>query len=213
MRTSVTSFDGLIAQRSVLKHPFYVRWSAGELTIDHLCFYAKEYFRLVERIPGIVERVRDCVEDRELRDRIHRNVVEEQEHVGLWKRFARSLGLSERELLAHKVSAKTQEAIRTLEELAEMGSDEGMAAMYALEKELPAIAQAKKDGLTRFYGLTSSDAHIYFDEHLGEEKHLEVWRAKDVDAERSRIAATTSLTAQHAILDAVCEACGIPLLC
>lgn len=213
MTTALSSFDSLIASRSLLKHPFYVKWSKGELTLDDLRIYAKEYFHLVERIPGVVARVAERVADAELKGQILQNMVEEQEHVELWKRFAKSLGLSGDELTAHVPSQKVQDAVTMLEQTAESGMDEGITAMYALEAELPAIAQTKKDGLCSFYGLDSEDAQIYFDAHLHEEEHLKVWRSFSVNAARAETAATTSLNAQNQVLDAVCEACGISMVC
>ncbi len=205
--------DSLIASKSLLKHPFYVAWSKGELTLDHLRTYAKEYFHLVERVPGIVARVSVRVTDQNLKNRIRENMVEEAEHVELWKRFASSLGISEDELLNHQASEKVQNAVKAMESLAEQGTEEGIVGMYAMEAELPAIATTKKDGLCKFYGLNSDDAHVYFNEHLKEEEHLKVWRAFDVDAKRAEAAAQTSLTAQNQVLDAVCEECGISMVC
>jgi pyrroloquinoline-quinone synthase len=207
-----TELDNLIASRSLLLHPFYVRWTKGELTMDHMKVYAKEYFKLVERIPGIVARVRDRVTDTDFQAQIAVNVVEEQEHVDLWKRFAKSVGVSEAELAAHTASPKTEAAIQALEQICEKAPEQGVVAMYALELELPKIAETKKDGLCKFYGLTSEDAHIYFDEHLKEEKHIAVWRSQKLGA-TSEAAANVSLTAQNHVLDAVCEACNLPLSC
>lgn len=213
MTVTLASFDDLIASRSLLKHPFYVAWSKGELTLDHLRVYAKEYFHLVERIPGIVSRIADRVKDKELKAQINENMREEQEHVELWKRFGKSLGLTSQDLTSHTPSLKVQNAVRTLEQTAELGMDDGITAMYALEAELPAIAATKKDGLCRFYGLDSEDAQIYFDEHLKEEKHLEVWRSFRVDGVVAQAAAEASLSAQNQVLDAVCEECGISMHC
>ncbi len=210
---SLASLDPLIASMSLLKHPFYRKWSKGELTLDDLRCYAKEYFSLVEHIPGIVARVCVRAEGRIPTSditKIERNVAEEQEHVALWKRFAGSLGISAEELAAHEASEGVQTAVRGLEKLAESSFEAGVIALYALERELPAIAQTKKEGLLRFYGLTTADAHAYFDEHMKEERHLDVWRAIPLMGEGSS-AAEASLRAQNHILDCVCEARGIPL--
>lgn len=207
-----SKLDQMIAAKSVLLHPFYVRWSKGQLTMDDMRVYAKEYFKLVERIPGIVERVRDRVTDDQFKAQIEVNRIEEQEHVELWKRFAKSVGVSESELAAHQASPKTEAAIRSLEHECEASAERGVVAMYALELELPQIARTKKEGLCDFYGLTSEDAHIYFDEHLKEEKHIAVWRTQPLGAD-SEAAADASLTAQNRVLDAVCDACNIPLAC
>ncbi len=210
--TTFQDIDVLVAEKSLLKHPFYVKWSKGELTLSDLRAYAKEYFRLVERIPGIVSRVRDRVTDGALQAQVARNVVEEQEHVDLWKRFSYSLGLTDADLAAHVAAPKTEAAIRSLETIAERNLQDGMVAMYAFESELPKVAQTKKDGLTAFYGLTSADAHVYFDEHLLEEKHIKVWRSQPLSGD-AMTAADASLTAQNQVLDAVCEACGISTDC
>jgi len=211
--TTLAALDSLIASKSLLLHPFYVRWSKGELTREELSVYAKEYYHLVTHIPGIVARVRDRAPTMEKRTEIEQNIIEETEHIALWERFALSMGISREELLAYVPSVEVMTAVRALEELAEGSYEDGVVGMYALERELPAIAQTKKEGLERYYGLTSEDAHIYFDEHLGEEKHLAVWRDIEVADLPATAAATTSLTAQNRVLDAVCHASGIPLHC
>ena len=210
---ALTSLHDLIATQSLLKHPFYQKWSKGELTKEDLAFYAKEYFHLVERIPGIVARVHERAKDAQSRLMISGNIMEEQEHAKLWKRFARSLGISEQELLAHVPSMKTQKAIRALEETCEESFEAGVAAVYAIELELPKIAETKKQGLHDFYGLSSEDAQIYFDEHLKEEEHLQVWRSMPMQSFDLTEAVRKSMTAQNQVLDAVCEGRGISMDC
>jgi len=210
---NLSTLDPLIRQHTLLKHPFYLRWSAGQLSREDLRTYALEYFHLVERVPGFVARVKDRLHDRALRDHAARNEVEEREHVELWKRFAKSLGVSEAELAAHMPSAEVRAAADAIDTLCERDVASGVAALYALELELPEIARTKKEGLLNFYGLSSDDAHVYFDEHLGEEKHLALWRGFTVDTATATAAARGSLDAQHAVLDAVCAARGIPLHC
>ncbi len=210
---TLSSLDPLIASRSLLLHPFYQKWSKGELSLDELRVYAKEYFHLVERIPGIVARVRDRATEPALRSLIAENMAEEQEHVELWKRFAKSLGIDESELVAHAPSSTVMEAVARLESLAGQSLEDGIVTMYAMECELPKIAQTKKEGLCDFYGLTSEDAHIYFDEHLKEEKHLKTWRTFMIDGDTAEATAAASLAAQNQVLDGVCEECGIAMVC
>ena len=209
--TSPATFDSLIAEMSLLKHPFYQKWSKGELTLKDLQIYALEYFHLVNRIPGIVERVRVRADERNhaLAGMIEKNRIEEQEHVELWKRFAKSIGVSDAELIAHKPSATVTAAVMELEQLADGTFEEGVITMYSLEAELPKIAKTKKEGLCEWYNLSSEDAQIYFDEHLKEEEHLQVWRGVGVDAKRGETIAKRSLQAQNKVLDGVCELCGI----
>jgi len=57
MPSLVELIDLEIQNRSLLKHPFYQMWSNGELTLDHLQGYSKEYSQLVNAIPKMVENV------------------------------------------------------------------------------------------------------------------------------------------------------------
>jgi pyrroloquinoline-quinone synthase len=209
---TLTALDALIASRSLLLHPFYVRWSKGELTLQELQIYAKEYYALVTRIPGIVAKVLEKAPAAK-KGAIAQNVLEETEHIELWERFAKSLEISKEELVTYQPSDDVMSAVRSLEEAAERSYEDGVVAIYALERELPAIAQTKKEGLLRYYGLSSPDAQAYFDEHLGEEKHLAVWRDVSVNDEQAFASAEVSMAAQNKVLDGVCHAAGIPLLC
>lgn len=206
---TLSSLDPLISDRSLLKHPFYQKWNKGELTLENLRVYAKEYYWLVQRIPGIVEKARNLIADPLIKMRIEQNVQEELSHIDLWIRFAKALKISEAELHDYEPSVQVKLAVRSLEELVSQGEEEAVAAIYALERELPKIAETKMDGLEKFYGLTSDDARAYFQEHLNEEKHFSVWMSVDVSEERARPAVEASMKAQNQILDAVCDRCGL----
>ena len=210
---TLSDLDPLITSHSLLQHPFYRRWSTGSLTVQDLQVYAKEYYHFVRRIPAMVERVRDRASDTELRERIEMNRREEEDHVELWARFAKSLGIDRAELDAHCPSDATRQAVDRIAASVEGSFDAGVASLYALELELPAIAQTKMQGLTEFYGLSSADAQAYFEEHLAEEKHLAVWRSVAVEVEQGTEAASAALAGQHAVLDAVCVLRGIPCHC
>ena len=114
----LSALDPLISSLSLLKHPFYQKWSKGELSRDDLRIYAKEYFHLVQRIPGIVARVAERAQDSKTKDMIAKNVREEQEHVQLWKRFAKSLDVSEQELVSHRPSGTARAGVKALEAIA-----------------------------------------------------------------------------------------------
>lgn len=211
---SLIKFDSVINQKSILTHYFYEqKWNMGELSKEDLQIYAKEYFHLAKRIPGIVSRVIDRAKERgsDLVSEIEQNMVEETEHVELWKRFAKSLDVSDAELEAYEPTAKVKAAVDSLEQIAGQSLEDGVAVMYAMELELPAVAQSKKDGLTKWYNLHSEDAHIYFDEHLKEADHFNLWRKVLVDEASAEKAINASLAAQHLVLDGVCDACGIEI--
>ena len=215
MAFSLVSLDPLIRDYSLLKHPFYVRWVRGDLCLEDLRVYAREYAQLVRRIPGIVEKVRDLVPPQygeRLWALAEENRKEEIEHVSLWGRFAKSVGVSPSDFSVVPVSPKVRAAVSSIERLAKKSFGDGVTVMYCLERELAQIAETKLKGLFEFYGLTTEDARCYFEEHLKEEDHLKVWREVPV-ASRSRETAKQCLQSQNKVLDAICELRGIPLTC
>jgi len=44
--------DAAIAEKNLLKHPFYQDWQAGKLSRESLRLYAAQYYRHVEAFPG-----------------------------------------------------------------------------------------------------------------------------------------------------------------
>src|ERR671916_488782 len=158
----VQRIDSEIEKRSLLKHSFYQLWSEGKLTIDHLQGYSKEYFQLVKIIPKFVENIAKLTHDP---NTINANALEEAEHVDLWVRFAKALGISRSDLINYGGSEKTNEAVDKLMGPSNLTFEEAAAAMYAYERELPKISRSKIDGLKEFYGMDNEDAVKYFETH------------------------------------------------
>ena len=44
--------DPKVAERAMLKHPFYQAWTEGRLSLDTLRAYARQYFHHVEGVPA-----------------------------------------------------------------------------------------------------------------------------------------------------------------
>ena len=61
MNSLIQKIDRIIEERSLLKHPFYQTWSAGELTRDALVGYSKEYYQLVKAVPIFMTQLLDHV--------------------------------------------------------------------------------------------------------------------------------------------------------
>jgi pyrroloquinoline-quinone synthase len=204
----VQRIDSEIEKRSLLKHSFYQMWSEGKLTIDHLQGYSKEYFQLVKIVPKFVENIAKLTRDP---NTITANAREEAEHVELWVRFAKALGISRSDLINYGGSEKTNEAVDKLMRLSSLTFEEAVAAMYAYEMELPKISRSKIDGLKKFYGMNSEDAIKYFETHEEADiRHAQVWREilQSIPEERQEAtfnAAIESLQAQNMLLDSVYE--------
>jgi pyrroloquinoline-quinone synthase len=208
MDNVVQRIDSEIERRSLLKHSFYKMWSEGKLTLDHLQGYSKEYFQLVKTVPRFVESIAQATGSPDI---IINNAREEAEHVELWVRFATALGVSKSDLISYGGSEKTNQAVANLMALANLSSEEAIAAMYAYEMELPKISRSKIDGLKKLYGMDSEDATKYFEIHEeADVRHAQVWREilQRTPPERQESAfnaAIKSLQAQNMLLDSVHE--------
>ncbi len=205
----IQRIDEMIEERSLLKHPFYEMWSAGELTQDSLAGYSKEYFQLVKAVPSFMTPIIEQAPDGIVAELVE-NRQEESDHIGPWITFAGQLGIPEDQLTSYDGLPKTRRAVSDLNGL--MDTFEGGAcAMYAFEKEIPRISQTKLDGLAKFYGITSDAATKYFRLHTEADiRHAASWRgileesSSNQDDDMIAIA-DKSISAQNMLLDACYE--------
>jgi pyrroloquinoline-quinone synthase len=118
--TVSVAIDGKVAERAMLKHPFYQAWTEGRLPLDTLRAYARQYFHHVEAFPGAVSAVHSACADRDGRRMLAENLAEEegiesgkQDHASLWLMFANGLGESEAAVRSQPLNSETQALIDT----------------------------------------------------------------------------------------------------
>src|SRR5215471_7185016 len=91
------TIDATIAEKNLLKHPFYQDWQAGKLTRESLQLYAEQYYRHVEAFPQHLQ-VLAARADESLKPVVMDNLEEElnpaQPHPRLWCDFAEALGVN-----------------------------------------------------------------------------------------------------------------------
>lgn len=210
MSTLIQRIDKIIEEQSLLKHKFYVMWNEGQLSLESLSGYSKEYFQLVKSVPSFVGAIMENSPS-DLRGKISANQNEEYEHIEPWTKFAGSLGVSHEEMQNYAGLDKTRQAISNMSKLM-TSFDEGAAAMYALEQEIPKISLSKIDGLRKFYGIADDDAIEYFRLHTEADiRHAALWRkvlenspaSKEDDLVQT---ATKSMEAQNLLLDSCHQA-------
>jgi pyrroloquinoline-quinone synthase len=85
----VRYLDEARLQTNVLEHPFYERWSAGELSTRELANYAGEYRHAVVALARASELAARTAEP-ERRAALRRHAEEETAHIELWDRFAQA---------------------------------------------------------------------------------------------------------------------------
>jgi pyrroloquinoline-quinone synthase len=70
--------------------------------------------------------------------------------------------------------ANTKALVQGFFELANSSYAEGLAALFAYEQQVPAVAKSKIEGLFKFYGIDSEDGLKFFKVHLtADEWHSE----------------------------------------
>ncbi len=149
---------------NVLEHPFYQRWSAGELSVEELGFYAGEYRHAVVALAEASESLA-AKADPEHRAGLERHAAEERSHVALWDEFvAASSGEGPRDASSREPLVETDRCARAWT----AGDDavEHLAVLYAIEAGQPEIAKTKLDGLTERYGYSPEGPAVeYFQLH------------------------------------------------
>ncbi|HEY4639990.1 MAG TPA: CADD family putative folate metabolism protein [Thermoanaerobaculia bacterium] len=167
------SLDVQIASKHLLDHPFYQRWSAGTLTRAELQEYARQYWHYALAFPTFVSGIHAHTDDLATRQLLLENLIEEERgsenHPELWLRFCESLGLNRDEVVSCVPNPATRALIDSMRSLAREGAlHEGLAALYAYESQIPAVAKAKIAGLAQFY---SMDAPAFFTVHEEADVH------------------------------------------
>lgn len=161
-----------IQEKSLLKHPFYQDWQVGRLTLDDLRTYAVQYYQFEANFPVMLSAIHSRCPDPDVRHIILDNLWDEEHgpnnHAFLWLQFAAGLGLTKNDVLHAQVLPETDRLVNTFKEITSTGFyQEGLAAMYAYEAQVPAVAAEKLLGLQQFYGITSPEATEFFTLHMG----------------------------------------------
>jgi pyrroloquinoline-quinone synthase len=204
----VSSFwDRLAAVRTewdVLGHPFYVRWSQGDLSREELAAYAGQYRHAVTALAEASTRAAARAEG-PVRAHLEAHAAEEAEHVALWDRFLEAAGGD----AGAAPTPETSDCARVWS-----GADRPLlatlAALYAIEAAQPGIAEVKRRGLVDLYGFEPGPATDYFDVHATlDHEHAAAHRAwleaslRDADEDELVAAGRAVLAANWRLLDGV----------
>ena len=191
------------AKHNVLEHPFYVKWSAGELSSDELARYSGQYRHATEALAKLTADTAELAPDTR-RDEMERHAAEEQEHIALWDDFVEAAGGE----IGAEPTPETAECVQTW--TARRGYLSALARLYAIESGQPEIARIKREGLAEFYGIDGGAGAEYFrvhetmdEAHAAESRRLidEAMSSEDEDAVVE--AAESAFAANMRLLDGV----------
>jgi pyrroloquinoline-quinone synthase len=145
----IARIDEARRECNVLEHPFYERWSAGELSAEELGLYAGEYRHAVVALADASDSAAAKVEE-EHRAGLQRHAAEERSHIALWDEFAAAAAAAGEEASRREPLSETERCTRAWT----AGEDalEQLAVLYAIEASQPEIADTKLEGLVERYG-------------------------------------------------------------
>ena len=171
MNNYLDQIDRDIEAKHLLKHPFYLAWTRGELGRETLADYARQYYHHVAAFPTYVSAIHAKCDDQSTRKELLNNLIDEEagspNHPELWLNFAEGLGVSAQDAQNTEKWSETKRLIDTFRLVCRDGSTaEGLAALYAYESQIPAICESKIDGLKKHYGFADPKYYEYFSVHI-----------------------------------------------
>jgi pyrroloquinoline-quinone synthase len=191
------------ARHNVLEHPFYIRWSAGELSREELASYAGQYRHATEALARLCRQAADTAPERH-RGQIEAHAEEEAAHVGLWDDFVEAAGGE----IGAEPTAETAQCVTAW--TTPDGYLSELARMYAIESGQPEISRVKREGLSRFYGIDGGSGSEYFriheqadHAHAEESRRLIEEAMKPEDEDALVAAAESAFQANLRLLDGV----------
>ena len=166
----IGKLDQLISERRLLTHPFYQDWREGKLTLEDLRLYAAQYYKFEASFPRFLSAIHSRCPDPGVRQGILSNLWDEehgdQNHRTLWLDFCAALGMDSEEVMNAPVHPRTQALLETYHNICSARSfNEGLAAIYAYEVQVPEVAAEKANGLQERYGISDEKLVAFFDVH------------------------------------------------
>jgi pyrroloquinoline-quinone synthase len=198
--------DAAAGRWNVLQHPFYTRWSNGDLRPSELSFYAGQYAHAVRALAGATRHAASLAPNAAAAAELESHAAEEESHIGLWDRFGESVDADENATPLDE-TASCASAWHD----PERGYLPTLVALYAIESAQPAISETKRVGLVEHYDFEAGDGTEYFDLHaVRDVEHAASGRAliqaeldSAVDADALVAEAERVLEANWRLLDGV----------
>jgi len=174
--------DARILRYDLLQHAYYTAWSRGELTREDLREYASEYWHHVSAFPSYLSALHSQLPDGELRRTVLVNLADEEgmtdgtPHSDMWMDFASGMGANDADVRARELNPETRALISHFRETMYGSLPEALAALYAYESRVPAIAKTKEEGLAKHYAADEATRRYFTVHTVADVFHSQVWR-------------------------------------
>jgi pyrroloquinoline-quinone synthase len=177
------ALDARVERYDLLQHPYYQAWSKGELTHGDLREYAAEYWHHVSAFPAYLSALHSQLPDGKLRRMVAANLADEEglahgdvAHSDMWMDFATGMGAAENDVRSRELAPETRALLEHFRAAMQASPAAALAALYAYESRVPAIAQTKADGLAKYYGADARTQRYFAVHTTADVFHAEVWR-------------------------------------
>ena len=152
------------------RHPFYQAWTKGELSLDQMREYARQYYHFEAAFPRLLSAIHARTESPTIRQVLLDNLWDEEHgarnHPVLWLEFADAIGVPADEVLHAALLPETAALIAHYQAAAATAPlGEALATLFAYEGQVPQIAWQKIKGLSDHYGLQPTQFE-FFSVHL-----------------------------------------------
>jgi pyrroloquinoline-quinone synthase len=210
MNKHLDKIDNDIAEKHLLKHPFYLAWTRGDLSKEALADYARQYYHHVAAFPMYLSAVHAKCEDQATRKQLLSNLIDEEagspNHPELWLQFGDGLGVSHIDAKNAEKWPETQQLIDAYRSVCSNGSTaQGLAALYAYESQIPEICESKIDGLKKHYGFSNPEHYEYFSVHMEADREHSASERKMLETHLDQHNFESVKTSVNRVLDALWE--------
>ena len=213
---------------------FFRKFATGELSRAGLQEYYRHLYHECCAFVRLVSAVHVLAEEKDQREALGHNLVDEyghgelgMDHPSLAIRVGCALGLSEDEILRHGLYPEVARELDRIKALAQSSFLEGLAALIAVEADLPARHKLMYEALTKRYGVDAKELRYYAehmdgselakaggsyggdDVHVGREiKLLEKYAVTDADRARVKAAIRTTFEVRASLARVLDQRCG-----
>jgi len=173
-----TSFKQELVSYPALHHPFLLEFSKGNLTLEQVQIFALQHYQLVRIFTAYLENLILRFDDEQTRDALGQIIKDEyalpnfveNSHPALYRRFMRSLNLSEKDWdCIPRFDATTDFICRHFEMTKLLQAEIGLGAIGpGHEDAIPVMFSYLVEGLRKF-GLNEFDL-TYFTLHIEQDK-------------------------------------------
>ena len=210
MNQHLDKIDNDIAAKHLLKHPFYLAWTRGELSREALADYARQYYQHVAAFPTYLSAIHANCDDQSTRKELLNNLIDEEagspNHPELWLNFAEGLDVSAEHARNAEKWPETRNLVDAFRSVCRDGSTaEALAALYAYESQIPAICESKIDGLKKHYGFADGKKYEYFTVHIEADREHSAAEQRLLDEHVSNQNFESVRASVNRVLDALWE--------